>query len=322
MADALDLLLVHQLGNALQQGLLVDLVRQFVDDDGLALPLVDVFKVAARAHHHATTTGAIAFPDAAHAVDDAGSGEVGGRDDLHQLIDGGFRVAQQVQTAVDHLIEVMRRNVGGHAHRNAARAVDQQVGQATRQHQRFFFGAVVVGAEVHRFLVDIAQHFVGDLGQPDLGVPHGGGTVAVDGAEVALAVYQHVAHGEVLRHADDGVVHRLVAVRVVFADHVADDTGRLLVGAVPVVVEFVHCEQNPPVHRLEAIPRIGQGAAHDHAHGVVKVAAPHLLFKADGQGFFGELGHGTVELFWDGQSSILSGTFCRFIATNLPVLTL
>jgi hypothetical protein len=80
-------------------------------------------------------------------------------------------------------------------------------------------------------------------------------------------------------------------VRVVLTDHVADDTGRLLVGPVPVVVELVHGKQHAPVHRLEAVARIGQRAAHDHAHGVIEVAAPHLLFKTDGQGFFGELGH-------------------------------
>jgi hypothetical protein len=49
------------------------------------------------------------------------------------------------------------------------------------------------------------------------------GVIAVDRAEVALAVHQHVAHRKVLRHAHDGVVHRLVAVRVVLADDVADD---------------------------------------------------------------------------------------------------
>jgi hypothetical protein len=53
--------------------------------------------------------------------------------------------------------------------------------------------------------------------------------VAVDAAEVALPVDQRVAHREVLREPDQRVVHRLVAVRVVLADHVADHARRLLV---------------------------------------------------------------------------------------------
>jgi hypothetical protein len=52
VADAFDLLLVHQLGHALLQRLLVDLVGQLVDDDGLALAAVDVLEVALGAHHH------------------------------------------------------------------------------------------------------------------------------------------------------------------------------------------------------------------------------------------------------------------------------
>jgi hypothetical protein len=48
------------------------------------------------------------------------------------------------------------------------------------------------------------------------------------------------------------------------------------------------------VYWLESVPGVWQGASDDHTHGVIKVAAPHLLFKADGQGFFGELGHGAL----------------------------
>ena len=100
-----------------------------------------------------------------------------------------------------------------------------------------------------------------------------------------------MAQREILRHPHDGVIHRLVTVRVVFTNHVTDDTGRLFVRPVPVVVELVHGEQHAPVHRLEAVPGVRQRAAYDHAHGVIEVTAPHFLFQADGEGFFGKLGH-------------------------------
>ena len=257
VADALDLLLVHQFGDAFLQCLLVDLVGQLVDDDGLALALVDVLEVAAGTHDHAAAAGAVAFAHALNAVDDAGGGEVWRRDDLDQVIDAGIRMGQHVQAGIHHLVEVVRRNVGGHAHRDAGRAVDQQVGQLARQHQGFLLAAVVVGAEVDGFLVDVGQHLVRDLGQTDLGITHGRGAVAVDRTEVALAIDQHVAQGEVLRHAHDGVVDSDVAVRVVFTDDVTDDTGRLLVRPVPVVVELVHREQDAAVHRLETIACVG-----------------------------------------------------------------
>ena len=46
VADAFDLLLVDEFGDALEQRLLVHLVRDFVDDDRLALTLADVLEVA------------------------------------------------------------------------------------------------------------------------------------------------------------------------------------------------------------------------------------------------------------------------------------
>ena len=81
-----------------------------------------------------------------------------------------------------------------------------------------------------------------DLGQARFGVAHGGRRIAVHRAEIALPVDQRQAHGEILRHAHQGVVDRLVAVRVVFAHHVADDARRFDVGLVPVVGPFSFIE--------------------------------------------------------------------------------
>ena len=182
---------------------------------------------------------------------------------------------------VDDLAEIVRRDVGRHADGDAGRAVDQQVGDARRQDQRLPNGVVVVGAEVDGFLVDVGQHLAGDARHADLGVAHRRRRIAVDRAEVALAVDQRVAQGEVLRHAHDGVVHRRVAVRMVLADDVADDAGRLLVRPVPVVVEVVHRVQYAAMHRLEAVARVRQGARDDDGHGVVHEGLPHLVFDRD-----------------------------------------
>ena len=250
MADVFDLLLVHQLGHALLQGLLIYLVRQFVDDDRLALAFVDIFKMALGAHHHAATASAVTVFDATHAVNNAGGREVRRGNDLHQVIDRRVGVAEHMQASIDHFVQVVRWNIGRHTHGNAGRTVDQQIRDAAREDERFFFRAVVVRAEIDGFFVDIAQHLMGDLGEADFGVTHRRGVVAVYRAEVTLAVDQHVAQGEILRHPHDGVVDRAVAVGVVLTDHVTDDTGRLFVRAVPIVVEFVHGEQNATVHGL------------------------------------------------------------------------
>ena len=177
------------------------------------------------AHDHAATACAVAVFDAADAINNARCRKVWRGDDFHQFVNGRLRIGQHVQTSVHHFVQVVGRNIGRHAHGNARGAVDQQVRNAAGQDQRFFFGAIVVGAEIDGFFVDVAQHFVRDFGQTDFRVTHGRCVVTIDRAEVTLAVHQHVTQRKVLRHAHNRVVDRAVAVRVVFTDHVTDDTG-------------------------------------------------------------------------------------------------
>ena len=69
------------------------------------------------------------------------------------------------------------------------------------------------------------------------GVTIGRGRIAVDRAEVALSIDQRIAQGKRLRQANQRVIHREVAVRVVFAHHFSDDAGALtgrLLGARPI----------------------------------------------------------------------------------------
>ena len=92
--------------------------------------------------------------------------------------------------AVDHLAHVVRRDVRRHADGDARRAVDQQVGERRRQDRRLFGGLVVVGDEVDGLLVEIRHHRFGERLRTRLGVAHRRRRVAVDRAEVALAVDQ------------------------------------------------------------------------------------------------------------------------------------
>ncbi len=281
----------HELRDLFEESLLVDLIRKLVDDDRLAVASADVFEVRTGTHDDPAAAGAVTLVHSRNAVNDARGRKVRRRHELDQFLDRALRLMQNVQAGVDHFAEVVRRNIGRHADRDARGSVDQQVRDARRQDQRLFLRPVVIGAEIHRLLVDIGQQLVADPRHADLGVAHGRGVVAVDRAEVALAVDQHVAQREILCHAHDGVVDRGIAVRMVLTDDVSDDARRLLVGAIPVVRKLVHRVQNAPMHRLETIAHVGQRAPDDYAHRVVEVRPPHLLFEADRERFFCELVH-------------------------------
>ncbi len=200
---------------------------------------------------------------------------------LEEVLSRDVRVVEVVLRPGRDLAQVVRRDLRGHADRDAGRAVDEQVGEAARQHGRLHRLAVVVRDEVDGVLLDVADHLHRDRGHPALGVSRGRGAVVAAGAEVALAVDERVAQRPVLHEAHEGVVDRRVAVRVVVAHDVADDTRALVVAAVGAVAAVVHRVDDAAVHGLEAVAHVGQGAADDDRHRVLDVAALHLGVEVD-----------------------------------------
>ena len=125
--------------------------------------------------------------------------------------------------------------------------------------------------------------------------------IAVDRAEIALPVDQRHAHGEILRHAHQRVVDRLVAVRMIFTDHVADDARGLDVRLVRRVALLVHRVQDAAMHGLQAVARIRQRTRHDHAHGVIEVGALHLVEDGNGTNIGGHRRLAGLVIFGVGQ---------------------
>ncbi len=276
LGDALDLLLAPQFADPLDHRGLVHLVGDLGDDDGFAIAAQGL-DLDLAAHHDGAAAEMVGGADARPPENDAAGREIRPRHDGDQIVDAERRVVDQGHAGVDHLAQIVRRNVGRHADRDTAGAVDQKVGKARRQHHRLALAAVVVRLEIDRVLVDVLEQRHGRPRQPRFGVAHGRRRIAVDRAEIALPVDQRQAHGEILRHAHQRVVDRAVAVRVILTHHVADDARRFHVFAVGRMPFRVHRIEDAPMHRLEAVARVGQRPRHDHAHGVIEVGALHLL---------------------------------------------
>ena len=229
VADLGQLLVAHELAELLKQALAIHLIGDLLHDDGVASALL-LLDLAL------STDGEVAMPrlvrieDALATHDNAAGGEIGTGKNLHQLLRADLGVVEHKARRVDGFTEVVRRYVGGHADRDAVRAVDQQVREARGKNLGFLQAFVVVGLEIDGLLVEIAQQFHRGLVETRLGVAHGGSRVAVDRAEVSVTVDQRKTHGERLSEANHRVVNGQVAVRVVLADNVADRTGGFHMG--------------------------------------------------------------------------------------------
>ena len=153
---ALDDLVLGELHDAFDQSCLVDLIGQFGDHDGLAV-LAVFLDVGLGADHHRPAAGVVGVADAAAAEDHGPGREVRPGQVLHQVVDGQSRVVDVGRAGVDHFGQVVRRDVGRHAHGNTAGAIDQQVGVGRGQNLRLLPAFVVVGLEVDRVLVDVFE---------------------------------------------------------------------------------------------------------------------------------------------------------------------
>ena len=114
------------------------------------------------------------------------------RQELHDRVEIDRRVVNVGDQRVADLAQVMRRHRRRHPDRDAARAVDQQVGELAGKHPRLLVLLVVVGLEIDRVELDVLEHLGRDRAELRLGVPHRRRRQAVNAAEVALRRDQQV----------------------------------------------------------------------------------------------------------------------------------
>ena len=203
----------------------------------------------------------------------AAAWQVGAWHDREQRVERNPRIADRRGDRARHFGKIVRRDVGREADADARAAVQEHHRQSRRQQLRFLERAVVVRCEVDGVAVDFGEQQLRHRRQPALRVPHRGRVVAVARAEVALPVDQRIPQREVLRLPHQRVVRGGVAVRMVLAEHVADDARRLHVARRRVEPELVHREQDPPLDGFLAIRNVGERASHHDAHRVLEVAA-------------------------------------------------
>ena len=279
VGDALQFLLPDEVFHLVDDLLGPDEVRQFGDDDALAARR-DVLDRRRRARAERAAAGEVGVADAVEADDAPAHRQVGARHEAHEVVEAAVGVLDEVDRGLHDLAEVVRRHVRRHADGDAARAVDEQVRERGGQDGRLLQRVVVVGDEVDGVLVEAGDQRQGCGREARLGVTRRRGAL-VERAEVAVAVDQRQAHREVLRHAHERVVDRRVAVRVVLAHDLADDARGLDVVLVRRQAEFVHREQDAPLHRLEPVTRVGQRARVDDGVAVLEERRPHLVLDID-----------------------------------------
>ena len=261
----------NQLADLLDEGGLVPAPGHRVDDD-VAPPLRLLLDPGGPKPHGAAARR-VDRRKLRPAIEDlAPHGEVGALDVLHQPGRRQLRVIDERHGRANDLPEVVRRDVGRHADRDAHAAVHQQLGNTRREHHGLGGRSVVVRSEGDCVPIDLGDHLEGQGLKARLGVAHGGWGVAVEGAEVAGSVDERRAQRERLSEPHHRVVDALVAVGVIAGHDGAHDGGALpKPGGGAQVQVRVHCVENASLDRLQAVADIGQGPGSDDGQRVVQI---------------------------------------------------
>ena len=186
------LILLPERGDVLQHVRLGDLIRHLGDDDVLFAPVV--LDVQPRAQLEPALARLVDALHAVHGDDEAARGEIGTVYDFEELRRRYLRVVDDRDHGVYRLPHIVGRDVGGKPDRDAARSVDEQVGEPAGEHIGLLHAVVEVGAPGDGVLVEIAEKLQRERAHPRLGISHCGGRIAVGGAEVAVPVHELHAH--------------------------------------------------------------------------------------------------------------------------------
>ena len=183
--------------------------------------------------------------------------------------------------------EVVGRNFSSHADRNARRPVQEHEGELGRELHRLLKVPVVIGRKVDGARIHFLEKERRNGREARFCVAHRRRRIAVAGAEVAFGHKERIAERKSLRHAHEGVVDRLVAVGVVFAEHVTHDAGGLHALRIKFEPHAVHVDENAALHRLLAVRNLRKRTALHHRHRVFEIGLGRVAREREGAVFLG-----------------------------------
>ena len=248
-ADFRDDLFVDEVGDFLLERRPVHVVRDFGDDDLLAIPL-QFLNANATAQFDAALAGEKIILDPFDAANDAPGGKVRALDVQHQFGNGNGGLVNLGANPVDDFAQIVRRHVGGHADGDARAAIDQEIGKRGREDRWLGHSFVVIGNEIDRVAIHVGHERGAEVGETSLGITHGGGRIIFNGAEITFALHETFTHGPWLRHVNQRGINDRFTMGMIVTAGVTTDLGAFVRLASWKQGQLVHRVQNPALRRL------------------------------------------------------------------------
>ena len=153
-------LIFDLLGDILYELALVHLIGQLCHYYAGAVVLAELLKIRLCADCYLSAPGGIRRADTASPHYDASCGKIRSLNMLHQVAEVRLGVIQNADAGVDHLPQIMGRDIRRHTNCNTAGTVNKKVRESAGQYSGFLTALVKVGVPVHRVLVYVPEHLV------------------------------------------------------------------------------------------------------------------------------------------------------------------
>ena len=187
-------------------------------------------------------------------------------DILHQLFNTDFRIIYAGTGRINNFSKIVRRNIGCHTYSNTAGTVDQKIGESGRQRYRLLQRSIKVWIKIHRILINIPHQFHGNFSKACFGITHSRSAVTIDGAKVAMPIYQQISGREILCHAHHTIINCRIAMGVIFTQHISYNTCAFFMRFIRCNSLFGHGVDDSSMHRLQSISHIRQSTVNNNRH--------------------------------------------------------
>ena len=173
----------------------------------------------------------------------------------------------------------MWRNICRHTYSDTCGSVYQKIRVSGRKYHRFLFCLIKVWLKINGVLVDICQHFHGNLTQTCFCVTHGSCAVTVHRTKVSVTIHQWITCGPVLCHVYQGTIDGTVSMWMIFTHCITDNTRTFTMRFIRSVVQFDHGVENSALYRFQSVSDIRKRSGCDYAHGIINVGFLHGFFQ-------------------------------------------
>ena len=170
---------IYQLGNAPNQCCAINVVGNFGDND-LFPAAFELLYAGFAAHFHITAARLKVLSNSRATADRAAGRKIRALHVFHQLVQRDVRVLDLRADSIDNFSKIVRRNIGGHANRDAGSTIDKKVRKRRWKNCRFGARFIVIGDKVDRVLVHVSHECGAQMRHPRFGVTHGRRRIAFD----------------------------------------------------------------------------------------------------------------------------------------------